>query len=162
MKRLLPPIEDLEALSRRLDEALDRQALALDACGAGIWDWDIDSGKLYWDATTRRMFGVTVFGGGYADFERCVEPADALQVEAHLQHAILTHTPFDLSFRLTSRPGVVVSGKGKCYYVRGKAARFIGINVEESNSRPPVCPIAYASCPARLTDTSYPLQFGIP
>lgn len=143
--------DTLESLSRRLDEALDRQSLALEACGAGVWDWDVKSGRLYWDAATRDLFGVAVFGGTYADFERCVEPHDAEQVAAHLKQAIRDHTLFDFTFRLTSRPGVILRGRGKCYYENGVATRFVGVNVEETRARPPVCPIAFPGCPSHVS-----------
>lgn len=140
----------LEELSQLLDREQDRVTLALDACGAGIWDWDIANDRLHWGVGMHKLFGITHFGGRYADFERCLLPSDVLIVRAAVQRAIETHAVYDCKFRLTSRPGVLLRGRGKCYYKDGVPVRFIGVNVEEAAPMPAFCPIAQPGCPVHF------------
>lgn len=145
------PHRDLDELSRLLDQEQDRVSLALDACGAGTWDWDITTDQLHWGSGMMRLFGVTYFGNRYEDFERCLEPDDAVMVRKAVDYAIAHHSFFDCKFRLTSRAGVVIRGRGKCYYRDGKPVRMVGVNVEEPNALPARCPIAQVGCPAHAT-----------
>lgn len=144
------PTRTLAELSEQLDLEQDRIMLALEACGAGIWDWDMINDQLHWGVGMKKLFGVAHFGGRYADFERCLEPLDSDLVRANLKYSIENRTVFDCSFRLTSRPGVVIRGRGKCYYVSGAPVRFVGVNVEETANRPVFCPIAYPGCPSHI------------
>lgn len=140
----------LEELSTKLDEAQDRVAMALEACGAGVWDWDLVSGRLFWDAATMRLFGVAVFGGTYADFERCLQQDDAVRVRQQLDNAIENRTLFNYAFQLVTRPGVILRGRGKCYYRNGTPTRFVGVNVEEIGARPSSCPLSNIYCPSHV------------
>lgn len=142
------PQRSLDELSRLLDQEQDRVTLALDACGAGTWDWDMINGQLYWGAGMLRLYGITHFGNRYEDFERCLEPADVVTVRRAVDYAVEHHSVFDCKFRLTSRPGVIIRGRGKCYYRDGKPYRMVGVNVEELPSLPTYCPIAQVGCPA--------------
>lgn len=142
------PQRSLEELSRLLDQEQDRVTLALDACGAGTWDWDMATDQLHWGAGMLRLFGLTHFGGRYEDFERCLEPMDAGLVRRAVDYAVEHHSIFDCKFRLTSRVGVIIRGRGKCYYKDGAPYRMVGVNVEELPILPAFCPIAQVGCPA--------------
>lgn len=141
-------VRSLDELSQQLDLEQDRIMLALEACGAGIWDWDMVADNMHWGVGMKRLFGIAHFGGSYADFERCLLPADALHVREQLHYSVGSRTLFDCSFRLTSRPGAVIRSRGKCYYTSGSPTRFIGVSVEEPTARPLLCPIAHPGCPS--------------
>lgn len=145
-----PRPRDLDELSRLLDQEQDRTALALEACGAGTWDWDVESDDLHWGTGMMRLYGISHFGGRYEDFERCLEPADVAPVRAAVAHAIQHHSTFDCRFRLISRRGVVIRGRGKCYYKDGLPVRMVGVNVEETPVIPTFCPISSADCPIHV------------
>ena len=51
-------ISKQKAAENALEEVNARFRLALAASGTGIWHYDIDSGRSYWDARTREIFGV--------------------------------------------------------------------------------------------------------
>ena len=59
----------------RLSE--ERMELARAAARIGIFDWDIDSGRIYWDAMTREIWGVPPdLAVTYEDFEAGLHPDD--------------------------------------------------------------------------------------
>lgn len=119
-----------EAIQR--DNA-ERLKLATDAAGVGVWDYDLENGRLTWDDT---MF--TIFGQNPADFSsrydawRCRVLAEDLQgAEAALQTAINGGAPFNTSFRIRRGDGEVriIRGVGRVHCNEtGRPVRIIGIN----------------------------------
>lgn len=141
-------MDALELLSKQLDDMTDKLSLAIDAAGIGVWDLDLQTGALDWDQRMCRMFGVSedVFDRTADHFYACLNPIDADKSKRLLQRAIDTRTPYDFSYRLLTRPGVVVRGRGKCYYRLGRPVRFVGVCVEEKG-----LPCLRVDCPQRLS-----------
>ena len=141
-------MEAIEILSKQLDDMMDKMSLAIDATGIGVWDWNLEAGTLDWDQRMCRLFGVSedVFNRTAEHFYQCLEPVDAEKSKRLLDRAIATRTVYDFSYRLRSRPGVVIRGRGKCYYRLGKPVRFVGVCVEEKG-----LPCLRQDCPQRMS-----------
>jgi PAS domain-containing protein len=141
-------MEAIEILSQQLDNMMDKLTLAIDAAGIGVWDWNMETGYLDWDQRMCRMFGVSedVFERTQAHFYQCLLQEDAAKSKKLLDKAIENRATYDYSFRLTTRPNVVIRSRGKCYYRLGKPVRFVGVCVEEKG-----LPCARVDCPQRMS-----------
>lgn len=84
----------LRGLSRRL-------SLALQAGQLGVWQWNIQTGRLDWDARTFEIFGVPV--GSLTEYEQwrnIVHPEDLERVEAELAQSLASRNPAKIRYRI--------------------------------------------------------------
>jgi hypothetical protein len=105
----------------------------------GVWDWRMKTAtqkeELIWDNNMHELFGTNpiTWGGTYADFNKCLVEDDSLRVAALIQYCIEHHTLYEYSFKLKSRPGILIRGKGQCFYDKDNLPyRFIGICMEDN------------------------------
>jgi len=125
-----------EALRRReelLEGARERLALATEAGGLGIWDFNLIDGTLEWDKQMFRLYDLDPrnFGGTVEDWKRCVHPDDLAEAELGVQLAIEGKRKFETEFRITLANGRVryLNGTARVFRDKeGKAVRMIGIN----------------------------------
>jgi PAS domain S-box-containing protein len=77
-RRLSERRASIERNERRIREAHDRMALALDVTGLGMWDRDLTTGKIVWSEGMYRIFGRTheEFGGTGDEVLSYVHPDD--------------------------------------------------------------------------------------
>lgn len=114
-----------------LERAEERLRLALEASGAGIWDWDMTNGTLLWDDGMHRLFGTrkSEWRNHYSGFAESLEPDDLAECERIIAEAVACRTPYRYRFRL--RKGGVIYGLGKVYYGdAGEPLRMVGICIE--------------------------------
>lgn len=124
-----PDIEALQARLRRLETAVE-------ATGLGLWEWDVATGALTWNAPNRDLFGITlerpmVIG----DFISLVHPDDREVVREAYREA--AEKPdggdFSMEYRTAAAPG----GKARWVQTRGRVIRdaagaslVVGANLE--------------------------------
>ena len=135
-------LRTIETISAELDALQDRLSLAL-ACGVGIWDWNIKTNQLVWDNNMCVLFGVSpyTFSGTLDGFVSCLIPSDASKAISLLEHVVATREPYDYTYRLATRPGVCIHGRGKCYYdTDGTPLRFVGVCIEDTKNCPEYVP----------------------
>ena len=116
----------------RRDNA-ERLKLATEAAGVGVWDYDLENGRLTWDDAMFTIFGQdpAAFSGAYNDWRDAVLPEDLGETEAALQETIDRGHPFNTSFRIRRGDGELRSVRAiaTVHYNRdGKPVRVIGIN----------------------------------
>ncbi|HET9861976.1 MAG TPA: PAS domain-containing protein [Steroidobacteraceae bacterium] len=72
-------ITEQREAEQRVRDSLQRLELALDAASIGMWDWDLDSGRMTWTRQTHLITGVPEpdFGGRAEEFFGLMLPADA-------------------------------------------------------------------------------------
>ncbi|MEE1896991.1 response regulator [Flavobacterium rakeshii] len=119
-------------ISRRV-YAEDKLQVALEASIVGIWDYDIEHGKLYWDDTMYKLYGIES-GNEAAPYElwaNMVHPDDVGKIETLLQDSIAGHSVYDTDFRIVWTDGSIrhVRAKGTVYRDENKKAiRMLGTN----------------------------------
>jgi PAS domain S-box-containing protein len=124
---------ELKAVAERLE-------LATRAGGVGIWDLNLESGRLEWDDQMFRLYGASreEFLDEVASFDRALHPEDRDRVRAELQAAIRGEAEFDSEFR-------VVWPDGSTHWIHataaverdaiGEAIRMVGTNWDVTSER---------------------------
>ena len=114
-----------------LQEAEDRLRLALEGAGTGIYDYDLVTGALAWDARTRALFGLSdddpvSYEGAFLPG---VHPEDRERADRAVQAAIGSREGFDIEYRVIGRRDGVertLAAKGNTVFRDGRPARFVG------------------------------------
>ena len=122
----------LGAAEQALDESDSRCLIAIEAAGLGFWDWNLESGVLFWSDEHYRIFGLDSRKKieSYAIFRTTVFPDDLEKVDSVFQTAIETGKPFSVDYRfLRQRDGMVrwIVTNGQRIRVPGQPARLVGI-----------------------------------
>ncbi|MCA9779101.1 MAG: PAS domain-containing protein, partial [Candidatus Eremiobacteraeota bacterium] len=136
--RLIGTLQDITEEHRirtRLADVVERFAFAQDSAGFGIWDYDLDTGKLVWDGQMLAIYGLTQkeFGGGYEDWASSLIVDDLPRASTALQTAIDGGEPFDTEFRIRTPEGRVRWVKATADIVKddsGKTIRVVGYNYD--------------------------------
>jgi PAS domain S-box-containing protein len=79
----------------------------LEAAHIGIWSWDITTNRLTWSSNLEAIHRLPAgsFDGTYSAFARDIHNDDRLNVEASLQEALRTQSPYWARYRLSECEG---------------------------------------------------------
>ncbi|WP_310385743.1 EAL domain-containing protein [Roseateles sp.] len=110
-----------------------RLNMALDSGRIGIWEFDLDSGALVWDAWMCRLYGLppTEQPMKYAAWAERLHPHDKLRAEREVQEAIKGLKPIDTEFRVIWPDASVHhlrSSARLTFDEQGRALRMVGAN----------------------------------
>ena len=140
-------LQRLKELTTQLEVSEHNQSLlalrlktVLNAAGAGIWDWEIDSDTLRWD---RRM--VKLFDYDESDFEKddegwfmCnyshfidrVHPDDRRRVQDRIDDCLSVNIPYRVTYRVIGRDGrefLVIQASGDVHTGKVGPERLVGV-----------------------------------
>ena len=118
-----------------LIESEERLQAALNASRMGIWDWNIQTGKITWSDNLEALSGLKPgeFDGSYEMFMARLHPDDRDRVHAAVQHAVATGEHYDIEFRKVYPNGTVRWSltQGKVSYGQdGQPLRMAGIDID--------------------------------
>ena len=125
----------LAILRKQADEAVrsseERYALAIQGANVGIFDWNIETGVLYWSTLFRQMVG---FGPDRdpvpgETLSSLLHPEDRDRVEETLRRHLEAREPYDTNYRILLPDGSVRCIKAKAQAVwndRGDPIRMVG------------------------------------
>ncbi len=135
VSKTIRDISEQKAAVMALSDAQVRLALATQAAGVGLWDWDINSNTLHWDDTMFSLYGVTreSFALAYDAWKTLVHPDDLQATERSIEVAIEDREPLDVTFRICTLGGQprhlrakgAVSGDAP-----GRGLRMIGATID--------------------------------
>lgn len=128
-------ITDRKMAEVLLNESKQRLRLATESARLGIWDWDVVSDTLVWDAQMYGIYGVSEgsFGGAYDAWQRCIHPDDRAEIDAKIAAAIAGPRDFHAEFRIFTPDGEVRHIESHALVRRsddGAAVRLIGVNCD--------------------------------
>ncbi|GAB3677785.1 PAS domain S-box protein [Halopiger thermotolerans] len=116
--------QDLRETKRRLE-------LALEGTNTGLWEWNVDTDEISWNATLERLVGLEPgeFEGTYEAFKRRVHPDDVDRVEAALEAAVEESELYRTEFRMRHESGdwVWIGARGRLVNDASGGRRMIGI-----------------------------------
>ncbi|KAF0191306.1 MAG: hypothetical protein FD165_1902 [Gammaproteobacteria bacterium] len=124
-------LTERKQMENALRESAGRLALATRAGGVGIWDWNVDSGKLIWGDSMFPLYGIRreEFSGDYEAWRCRVHPDDIAQAEADVQACLREPNPFDTEFRIVRPDGAIRHIKAHGEIVcdeHGRVQRLVG------------------------------------
>ncbi len=134
----------LERQVRERTDALyrseDRFDMAASAAGIGVWELNLDSGELIWDARMCRLYGIVPedFRGTYEEWEQRVHPDDLNSAVSDYIDARNGISPYDSSFRIVRSDGGMRHIKSCAKTVcdaAGHPVRMIGVNLDVTDSK---------------------------
>lgn len=102
-------------------EELQRLRLALQGSNDGHWDWNVETGGVYYFQRFRELLGYhseTEFPNLFSSFESHLHPADLEPTLAAVQAHIDDRMPYDVMYRLRT-----ASGEYRWFRARGNALR---------------------------------------
>jgi PAS domain S-box-containing protein len=116
-----------------LAESGQRLALAKDSARIGIWEWEVESNKLVWDAQMYLLYGIREqdFSGAYDAWQNGVHPEDRKRSEAEIFAAVDGVNGFHTEFRVVWPDGEVrhIEAHATVYRTEGgNSKRMIGVN----------------------------------
>ena len=131
---------------KRAEEAVReseaRARLATEAAGIAVWDWDVKTNTVKWDAKMFTMYGLPPKPGGvvtYQDWADRVLASDLAEQAAALERTVATCGQSQREFRIVRASDqatrviqaaeMVVAGND------GKAARVVGMNIDITERR---------------------------
>jgi PAS domain S-box-containing protein len=122
----------MKAAEEALHQAQGQLRLAVEATNLGIFDYDLVTGELVWDARMRILFGLTADASvSYVTFLAGLHPADRDWVDAAVKAALdpSGDGSYDIAYRTIGLEDGVerwVAAKGRTFVEGGRTVRFIG------------------------------------
>jgi PAS domain S-box-containing protein len=122
---------ELAAALESLRGSDERLRLAVDAAGMGLWEWDIVSNRVSWDANKHDIFGMAhgTFAGTKEAFLELVHPEDRAMLGMAITRAIEDGAPYVNEFRIVTSAGDTrwIANLGQVYRDdQGRPLRMIG------------------------------------
>lgn len=136
---------DVELTERKTAEAAlrrneERLRLATESGGVGIWEWDITSGRLEWNAQLKHIFGWPEERRDLTldHFVAAIHPEDRARVQKAYLGALEAGREFNCEYRIGLPDGstrwIVARGHGH-YATAGHPVRMIGIGIDVTERR---------------------------
>lgn len=109
---------------KQSEEALEmseaRLQAAIDAASIGLWDWDLNSGKITGLGQHDKMFGFAPgeFDGAYSSFEKRVHPEDIEELNKAVRRARDQKSEYVHEYRIVWPDGSIhwIAGRGRFVY----------------------------------------------
>jgi PAS domain S-box-containing protein len=121
-----------EQANAEIQRYADRLTIALEGASMGLWDWDTQTGEIFWTPQQEIIMGYEPGQSQrtYEDWRQRVHPEDLEQVEAVLQAALTDQQIFSAEYRLILPDQDIrwVHAVGRAFYdPTGQAVRMVGI-----------------------------------
>ncbi|MGO4642403.1 EAL domain-containing protein [Mesorhizobium sp. 2RAF45] len=114
---------ELRRLSRRLE-------LALEASGIGVWEHNLATNDLSWDARVNEIYGKPCDGGsrGYTDWAGAIHPVDLAGAHADFDSAVASGGSYSSEYRIVRPDGEIrhVRSKATIYQAPTETPKMIG------------------------------------
>jgi PAS domain S-box-containing protein len=122
---------------RRANERLD---LAKSAADAGIWDWDIASGRIEWSPEMFRLFGIDPGKdtAGFDSWRSALHPEDRQAATERIESAVREGSILDSEYRVLLPDGTIrwINARGRTVCDRqGQPVRMLGICMDITSRR---------------------------
>jgi PAS domain S-box-containing protein len=132
-------IHDLKLVEADRIAAVQRLSLAIAVAKVGVWDWELSTNTLTWDATMFDIYGFTpIVPMEYRQWAAAVHPDDLPGAEAILQRVIKEKGEGTAEFRIVQADGSmrhVAAAEGVILDAQMHVSRVVGVNVDVTERR---------------------------
>ncbi|WP_081744123.1 bifunctional diguanylate cyclase/phosphodiesterase [Ensifer aridi] len=115
----------------QLQELSHRLKIALDTSEIGVWELDIDSGKLLWDSRMKELYGIgSSMREVYDDWRDTLHPEDLARAEAEFAEALAMGSAYNTEFRIRLPSGEIrhIRAIGSTYVGANGNRKIVGVN----------------------------------
>ena len=128
-------LAERQQLEVALKESEERLQVALKASRMGMWNWNLQRGKITWSDNLEALFGLEPgeFDGSFEMFVAGLHPDDRDRVIAAVDRAIVTGENYDIEFRIVYPNGTIrwALSQGKVLYDQnGQPMEMAGIDLD--------------------------------
>lgn len=118
-------------LQAQLKQSEERLSLGFDGSNAGLWDWDIVKGEVFYSSwiTEQLGYSLTEFSSSPEDFVDLIHPDDRGMAQEALRRHLVANTVYDVEFRVKTITGEYLWCKSRAQAIRdahGVAVRMVG------------------------------------
>ncbi|MES2103033.1 MAG: EAL domain-containing protein [Pseudomonadota bacterium] len=129
-----------DRLQAQLRQSEERLSLGFEGSNAGLWDWDIVKGQVYYSPWINQQLGYSKgeFSSSPDDFVALVHPDDRAAALEALRRHLITNTVYDVEFRLKTTSGEYLWCKSRAQAVRnadGIAVRMVGSLIDVTDRK---------------------------
>ncbi|MGN6579459.1 MAG: PAS domain S-box protein [Bordetella sp.] len=137
---VLQDVTEENMISATLQANEERLALATSVNQIGIWEIDLQSGRLTWNDTMFKIFGGSRsdFRGILADWEDKLHPQDREPMKRILRNAIAKQEPIDCDFRIVRESGEIRHINSRAIVIadaQKRPVRVLGTNYDISERK---------------------------
>jgi len=134
-EQLALSIAEANRVNQELNESQKRFLLATASAGLGVWDYDVNLGKLVWDDRMFEMYGTTRVESpdNQEIWVNSLHPDDKANAIAEYQAGLRGNKDFSTAFRIINPNGRLKYIKASAVILRnasGKIVRILGINAD--------------------------------
>ena len=127
-------------MDAQLQQTNERFSMASDSAGIGVWEFDVVTDRLKWDAWMYRLYGVTRSSApaSYDLWASSLHPEDRARCESEIALALQGAKELDTEFRIVRPDGEVRHIKSSARTVRnaqGVAIAMTGVNFDVTERR---------------------------
>ncbi|MDC1067790.1 PAS domain-containing protein [Candidatus Kapabacteria bacterium] len=130
-------INDWINAQKRIEEAEERWKFAIDGSGDGIWDWNIETGDVFYSEVWKKMLGFNndEIPNDFIEWERLVHPNDKENATTLLSKYLASEIPsYQLEYRMLTKDGnykwILTRGKIIEKSLDGEPLRMIGTHTD--------------------------------
>ncbi|MGZ3771600.1 MAG: PAS domain-containing protein [Bdellovibrio sp.] len=138
-KTLEISLNEMEQSQREIAErSSDQLKRCLNAVKMGVWEWDMRTNSLYWDASMYELYGMNPkkYSGAFAAWESSLHPEDKEKYLEISQDAIMRKNhQFKMQFRIVRPDGGKLYIDATChiqYNIDGTPIKMSGVNYDAS------------------------------
>jgi PAS domain S-box-containing protein len=133
-------VTELTVARREIERTSQRLALATQAASIGIWDWDIEKDRLFFDPTCSRIYGLGAEAHPLelSEWSKFVLPDDIARVNEEIAAALNGTRDFDTSFRIRRPDGEIRHIRAHALIQRdgsGRPLQAFGTNADITERR---------------------------
>jgi signal transduction histidine kinase/GAF domain-containing protein len=141
--RLYREAQEQIAETKRAQEALQRSKqsmqLAQRCVGIGIWEWDLQSGKLAWSDEICRMHDIepSAFDGTYESWMQSIHLEDSWRVHASIGEALSKQGDYEVQYRVTFADKSLhwLELRGQTILIGNTPMRMLGVVIDVSSRK---------------------------
>jgi PAS domain S-box-containing protein len=121
-------------------QSKEQLAMAVEAAGLGIFDWDLETDMIVWSANSAKLLGLAGDDckGTYENFQACVHPDDRAGLKAAVKESLQILKEFLHEFRVIRSDGSEhwIEGRGKVFRDYNEhPARLMGTMMDVSQRK---------------------------